>query len=185
MRNRGSSCNVLALGVLTLLLVGCWTWAKDVLGTYLNSEVTSKRKNETIAESLVVIRYFKAKENHCANAINPLWWEGLPVGARLTYGHLIIESGPHDFQAPHKFGVQGVNIGAQSFLSFDLISNFKDGRAYSRIFGSLETTGQAKIMPCYIAKLDPENIAVLTANRLASVKRQQDSRYDDISAIVK
>ena len=89
------------------------------------------------AESLVGITYYQAKENRGDNAINPDSWEGLPAGVKMTYGHLMEIPGDSRIEFPQQFGWQGIRIGTQSFLTFDLISNFEDGHTYNRILGAL------------------------------------------------
>ena len=125
-----------------------WLGLQAFRQVQVNSEFTSKGKDESIAESLVGITYYGAKENYDPNNPNPPRWVGLPAGAELTYGHLM-DPGPLNTENPQEFGFQGIRIGAQSFFSFDLLSNFKDGRAYSRILAALETTGTAIICLLY------------------------------------
>ena len=162
-----------------------WLGLQAFRQVQISSKFTSKGKDETIAESLVGITYYGEKGNRDPNNLNPPRWVGLPAGAELTYGHLMVP-GSLNFETPQKFGFQGIRIGAQSVLAFELISNFKDGKAYNRILDALETTGTAIIEPCHInEKHDPEIIAVLTANELANVNSQNPSRHDGNSAIIK
>jgi len=93
-------------------------------------------------------------------------WVGVPADVEDTYGSMISSTS----SAPQSFGVQGFRRSdGSSFLTFDLMSNFADGRAYKRVLGVLDTTGTA-VMEC--AADGPAIVAVLTPAELEAVERQ-------------
>ncbi len=93
-------------------------------------------------------------------------WVGLPPGVVDTFGTMLDSPSSE----PQSFGVQGFRgPDGSAFLSFDLMSNFADGRAYNRVLGVLDTTG-TQVMYC--SENGPELVAVLTPEEHASIQRQ-------------
>lgn len=93
-------------------------------------------------------------------------WVGVPPDVEDTYGSMISSSS----SAPQSFGVQGFRRpDGSSFLTFDLMSNFADGRAYNRVLGVLDTTG-TQVMYC--SPNGPEIVAVLTPEEHAWIQKQ-------------
>jgi hypothetical protein len=93
-------------------------------------------------------------------------WVGLPPGVEDTFGSMLASSS----SAPQSFGVQGFRRpDGSTFLTFDLMSNFEDGRAYNRVLGVLDTTG-TQVMYC--SPDGPELVAVLTPEEHAWIQKQ-------------
>lgn len=132
------------------------------------------------ARSLVGISYYRNPADR-GKPIEESRWIGLPQGTQLTYGGLI----DRNIDLPQRFGYQGLKIGNQKFIVFELISNFPDGYTYNRVLGAVETTGTALFHPCTLhGNEDPEIIAILTPEELASVSMQNPNRMDGIEAVV-
>lgn len=93
-------------------------------------------------------------------------WVGLPPGVVDTFGTMLDSPSSE----PQSFGVQGFRgPDGSAFLSFDLMSNFADGRAYNRVLGVLDTTG-TQVMYC--SDKGPELVAVLTPEEQAWIQKQ-------------
>lgn len=93
-------------------------------------------------------------------------WVGLPADVSDTYGTMISSSSSE----PQSFGVQGFRrADGATFMSFDLMSNFEDGRAYNRVLGVLDTTG-TQVMYCSVN--GPEIVAVLTPEEHSWIQKQ-------------
>jgi hypothetical protein len=136
--------------------------------------------------SLIGITYYQRQENRGENGLNRGVWEGLPSGTELTYGSLLVSEQDPRIELPQQFGYQGMRIGSQTFVTFELISNFNDGHTFNRILGAIETTGTSTFAPCLVkGSDDPEVIAILTPNELKEVIRQSPSRMDGIAAVVR
>jgi hypothetical protein len=136
------------------------------------------------ANALVGIGYHQNPEDR-GKAIDESRWEGLPQGAQLTYGSLMIMPSDPNIKLPQQFAYQGIKIRSQHFITFEIVSNFSDGNTYNRIIGAIETTGGSVFEPCMIdGTKDDEIIALLNTSELANVKSQKPDRHDGIPAVI-
>ena len=101
-------------------------------------------------------------------------WVGLPSDLPDPYGSMITT----DDSAPQTFGVQGFRSpDGSSFLTFDLMSSFEDGRAHNRVLGVLDTSGP-QVMVC--SDHGPEIVAVLMPEEHAWIRKQPINAHDGI-----